>query len=118
MLNKLTFCLFFESSSITEDPVNTYSYPDVRIDHLVPGYKASGRTSYALCHSGDYELEFGKSHMEWRGICLLTEITAILKNETHNIRAKSYLSSGTSYSQFEIVQIGTDEFEVRRVDSE
>lgn len=90
-------------------------YPDVRIDNLVSGYSASGRTSYAWCASGDFNIASGDSYVESRGLCLLSGIEAIMKNGTHNIRAQGYRSSGTAYSQFEIVAMGIDHFKVRRV---
>lgn len=92
----------------------THSYPDVRIDNLVSGWKVKGRTSYAGCSSGNFELEFGESFSEYRGACLLTYITAILLKEDEYIRADPYWSSGTAYSQFEIVQQGS-RYCVRRV---
>lgn len=95
-------------------------YPDVRVDQLIPGWTAKGRTSYASCRSGNFELEFGQSFYEYRGWCLVTGITAVLYKNNEAIRARSYWSSGTGYSQFEIVaerQNDTNSFCVRRVDT-
>ena len=49
-----------------------------------------------------------------RGVCLVTEITATVKTPNGNIVATPYSSSGTSYSQFAIIQTGANSFEVTR----
>lgn len=90
-------------------------YPDVRIDHRVPGWKARGRVSYLLCSSRDFELEYGQTFRESRGLCLLTMITAVMYNGKESIRTDpDYTSSGTAYSQYEIVA-GGSKFCIQRV---
>lgn len=93
------------------------SYPDVRVDNLVPGWHASVHLSYAWCRGSDYEIEPGNYILDWRGACLLIRITAIMKKDGQFIRAKDYVSSGTAYSTFEIVTwtSGQQPFCVRRV---
>lgn len=91
------------------------AYPDLTIDFNIPGWLASGRTSYAGCRSGDFEVGNGTTHTEWRGGCLLTEIQAVVYRDGRSVRARPYQSSGTGYSQFEIVPDGGDNFCIRRV---
>lgn len=100
--------------------VSSFAYPDLRIDNLVPGWSATGRTSYVACSSGDFEIEFGAYHTEYRGSCLLTEIQAVLYNSEKDktIRPQPYYSTGTSDSQFEIVEEDAENFSIRRVTTE
>lgn len=86
----------------------------------MPGWSATGRTSYAACSSGGFEVEFGAYFTEYRGGCLLTEIEAVLHNseEDRSIRVQPYYSTGTSSSQFEIVEEGAENFCIRRVGTE
>lgn len=50
-----------------------------------------------------------------RGVCLVTRITATVRTPSGNIQAEPYTSSGTSYSQFAIIQVGVNKFQVTRV---
>lgn len=97
---------------------SSFAYPDLRVDQLVRGWRASVRTSYAGCGSGNFELNFGEYFIEYRGWCLLTEIAVKMYNDTVGVDAWPYTSSGTGYSQFEIVSGSHKGFCVRRVDTE
>ncbi|WP_216651793.1 hypothetical protein [Paenibacillus sp. NEAU-GSW1] len=46
---------------------------------------------------------------------MLTKITATVVTPSGNIEAEPYTSSGTSYSQFAIIQVGANRFQVTRV---
>lgn len=94
------------------------AYPNTRIDQRIPGWKANGRVTYAGCRPGDYTVNFGDTHTEWRGACLITEVSATLFKDGQSVRAKPYWSSGTSYSQYEIVDDPKHGFCVRRVGTE
>lgn len=99
---------------------SSFAYPDVRVDDLVSGWRASVRTSYAWCRSGNFELKFKEYFTEPRGWCLLTEIAAKMYSEADDnkaIDAQSYTSSGTGDSQFEIVKGGPTGICIRRVDT-
>ncbi|XP_031633713.1 uncharacterized protein LOC116347293 [Contarinia nasturtii] len=96
------------------DKSNGLRYPNVRIENRATGYRAKGRVSYPGCSSDDYELQYGENTDIWRAGCLITQITAVLWKGENNTRATSYISSGTSYSQFEIVPVGNG-FVVQRV---
>ncbi|WP_101807439.1 hypothetical protein [Paenibacillus pasadenensis] len=50
-----------------------------------------------------------------RGVCLLTRISATVRTPSGDIAAEPYTSSGTSYSQFAIIQVGVNQFRVTRV---
>lgn len=51
-----------------------------------------------------------------RGLCLLTKITGYLKVNGNVIQAEPYTSSGTSYSEYELVQTSTTPtFAIKRV---
>ena len=93
------------------------AYPKVHIANST-NFTAKGTVEYdsAFCGNDDYT---AKPHKTWkansRGICLLTKITATLSTPNGNIQAKAYTSSGTSYSQFAIVQTGDHKFAVTRL---
>lgn len=70
--------------------------------------------SYPGCASDNFNIQYGEYTDIWRGGCLITQISAVVWQDDKNYRARSYHSSGTSYSQFEIVQVGNG-FEVNRV---
>lgn len=92
------------------------SYPLVGIANST-NYIASGTVSYMslFCSNDDYTVT---PNTTWsassRGVCLLTEISAVLQTPTGNIEATPYTSSGTSYSQFAVIQTGPNSFEVTR----
>ena len=91
------------------------SYPPVEIFNST-SHEASGMVIYRVCRDDSYTVKPGG---HWRGpsrgVCLVTEITAILKTPMGDIRAKPYTSSGTSFSQFAIIQVGSNSFQVTRV---
>ena len=92
------------------------AYPLVKIFNSTT-YNVDGKVSYAsiFCSNDDYNVT---THTEWtakhRGVCLVTEISAVVKTPTGNIQAKPYKSSGTSYSSFAVIQVGQNKFEVTR----
>jgi len=92
-------------------------YPKVRITNTT-GYRASGEVRYAslFCEDDTYtDLEPGAT---WigpdRGVCLVTQISAVIKTASQDIWATPYRSSGTSYSLYAILAISDTEFEVTR----
>jgi hypothetical protein len=91
-------------------------YPKVQILNSTQ-YVARGTVHYLteFCSIDDYSVTPPDT---WTGserrICLVTEINALLKTPNGEIRATSYTSSGTSYSQYAIVQTGPTSFEVNR----
>ena len=96
------------------------SYPVVEIANST-NYIASGTVSYAsiFCSNDDYSVT---PNTTWsassRGVCLVTGISATVKTPSGDIVATPYDSSGTSYSQFAIIQTGDNTFAVtRRVSS-
>lgn len=97
---------------------STFAYPDLRVDNRVSGWKANGRATYAACRTGDFELYFGETFTEFRGGCLLTDVEATLFKDGRSVRARPYYSSGTAYSQYEIVDEGNENFCIRRVGTE
>lgn len=108
--------MFSSSSSVLISIwASAFAYPDLRVDNRVAGWKANGRATYAACRTGDFELYFGETFTEFRGGCLLTDVEATLFKGDRSIRARPYSSSGTAFSQFEIVDEGNDNFCIRRV---
>ena len=90
-------------------------YPKVQILNSTQ-YVASGTVYlHQFCGNDDYSVT--PTHT-WtgseRGICLMTEINALLKTPNGDVWAKSYTSSGTSYSQYAVIQTGPTSFEVTR----
>jgi hypothetical protein len=92
------------------------SYPLVTIFNSTQ-YIASGTVSYAsiFCSNDGYTV---RPNTQWqansRGVCLVTGISAVVKTPTGGIQATPYSSSGTSYSQFAVIQSGANAFEVTR----
>ncbi|NRD79939.1 hypothetical protein HPT25_21625 [Bacillus sp. BRMEA1] len=92
------------------------AYPDVVIVNSTQ-FTATGRVEYAsiFCSNDDYTVSpNGGTWTHSRGVCLITRITATVRTPDGDIAAKPYESSGTSYSQFAIIQTGRNQFEVTR----
>jgi hypothetical protein len=92
------------------------AYPLVEIANST-NYICTGTVHYAsiFCSNDGYTVT---PNTTWkasgRGVCLVTEISATVKTPSGNIVATPYTSSGTSYSQFAIIQTGPNSFEVTR----
>lgn len=97
---------------------NAMSYTPVNISNST-AYPASGTVDYAsiFCSNDQYSVAAGPK-TSWggpdRGVCLVTQITAVLVVDGQPVQAAPYTSTGTSYSQFAIVQLGSG-FAVTRV---
>lgn len=92
-------------------------YPLVKITNSTP-YTVEGQVVYCsvFCSDDDYKIESFKSwEASNRGVCLVKRITAKLSVDGKFIEAEEYTSSGTSYSQFVIVQSGDKKFAVTRI---
>lgn len=100
------FSVFFASS---------IAYQDVRIENKVHGWIASAQTAYAGCSPGNFVIKPDEHISEPRGWCLLTKISAAMFKGDEVVYACSYTSSGTGYSQFQIVEEGPNRFCVVRV---
>ncbi|WP_455634453.1 hypothetical protein [Parabacteroides sp.] len=93
------------------------AYPKVKITNSTK-YVVEGKAIYcsAFCSDDPYIVDSG---MAWesksRGVCLLKRITATIKTPSGNIEATPYESSGTSYSQFAIIDLTNNQFAVTRV---
>jgi hypothetical protein len=93
------------------------AYPLAHITNST-GYAASGTVHYAsaFCSNDNYSVA---AHGQWtasgRGVCLITEVSATLYVNGTPVKATPYTSSGTSYSQFAIIQTGPNSFAVTRV---
>ena len=83
-------------------------------------YIVSGKVYYAgapvFCSNDSYSVT---PNTAWtassRGSCLVTKITATVKTPNGDVKATSYTSSGTSYSQFAVINHGDgDNFQVTR----
>ena len=103
-------------SSVEPSELSVTAYPLVSIVNSTP-FKAEGNVEYMslFCSNDHYEVD---PNTTWkagrRGVCLVTKITAIVQTPSGNIRATSYTSSGTSYSEFAVLQTGENQFEVTR----
>ena len=93
------------------------AYPPVSITNSTP-FSAFGDVNYAsfLCSDDHYNVDGngGNWTASSRGVCLLTRITAIVRTPSGDIAATPYTSSGTSYSEFVIIQTGPNQFAVTR----
>ncbi|MGQ8873445.1 hypothetical protein [Paenibacillus sp. TSA_86.1] len=95
----------------------TGGYDPVQIYNSTP-FNAYGTVEYAsiFCSNDRYSVQReGTWRASGRGVCLLTRITATVITPSGNIEAEPYTSSGTSYSQFAIIQVGPNQFRVTRV---
>lgn len=93
------------------------SYPLVEIKNST-NFIATGNVDYAsiFCSNDSYTVTpLTTWKAKSRGVCLLTKITATVQTPTGNIVATPYESSGTSYSQFAIIQTGPTSFAVTRI---
>ncbi|RKS96051.1 hypothetical protein [Chryseobacterium defluvii] len=93
------------------------SYPLVKITNST-NYIASGKVSYMsiFCSDDDYSVTPNTTwEAKSRGVCLLTEISATIKTPNGEVVATPYTSSGTSYSNFAILQTGPNSFAVTRI---
>lgn len=94
------------------------AYPLVHITNSTP-YIAHGTVSYLsfFCSNDNYEVagNGGTWQATSRGVCLVTEVSAVLQTPNGNVPATPYTSSGTSYSQFVIVQTGPNSYAVTRM---
>ncbi|MFN5984308.1 MAG: hypothetical protein ACK476_07505 [Fluviicola sp.] len=90
------------------------SYPDVHIQNSC-GHTATGTISYAACSSDSYNLGNGSGQSFGRGVCLVTEISATILLPTGKVDATPYSSSGTSYSQYAVIQSSPGVYAVTRV---
>ena len=93
------------------------SYPLVHITNSTP-YAASGKVYYASIFCSDDDYTAASNGGIWtassRGVCLVTEVSATLYVNGNPVKAEPYTSSGTSYSQFAVIQMGSG-FAVTRV---
>ncbi|WP_207890960.1 hypothetical protein [Hymenobacter edaphi] len=96
------------------------AYPPVHITNSTP-YAVSGTVTYPtfFCSDDNYNMS---GNGQWtaggRGVCLVTKITATVAVNNQSIEAAPYTSSGTSYSQFAVIQTGPGSFAVTRVTTE
>lgn len=95
----------------------TAFYPLVSVSNSVQ-YVVSGTVEYAsaFCSNDDFALT---PNTVWtatsRGACLVTKITATVKTPQGNIDATPYESSGTSFSQYAVINYGDgNNFQVTR----
>jgi hypothetical protein len=93
------------------------AYPLVSVSNSVP-YVVSGTVVYAsaFCSNDDFDIT---PNTVWtatsRGVCLVTKIKAYVKTPNGNVDATPYESSGTSYSQFAVINYGDgNNFQVTR----
>jgi hypothetical protein len=93
------------------------AYPLVKITDST-NYVVTGKVSYmsAFCSDDNYTVTPNTTwQAKSRGVCLLTEITAVVQTPNGNVVATPYTSSGTSYSNFAILQTGPNSFAVTRI---
>lgn len=91
------------------------AYPKVHIVNST-NYTVKGTVKYAACSSDDFEITpWGNWTASSRGVCLLTKITAKVYTPGKTEEATSYSSSGTSYSQFAVLQTAPNNFTMTRI---
>ena len=93
-------------SNVEPGELGVTAYPLVSIVNSTP-FIADGDVEYMslFCSNDHYTVTPTTTWIaKSRGVCLVTKITATVKTPSGNIKATSYTSSGTSYSQFAILQ--------------
>jgi hypothetical protein len=94
------------------------AYPLVQIVNST-NYAARGKVEYLsfFCSDDNYYVgPWSSWSASSRGLCLLTKISAVLVGTpSGDIQATPYTSSGTSYSQFAVIQWGANSFRVTRI---
>jgi hypothetical protein len=99
-------------SLYSEEPMMSMkrAYPKVEVKSSIP-YFASGKVSYksVFCGDDNYFTTMAEPYKaDSRGVCLVTKITATVDTPDGKVTAEPYTSSGTSYSQFSVVDNGKD----------
>jgi hypothetical protein len=92
------------------------SYDKVHIINST-AFVASGVVEYptVFCKNDHYQMSaFASWTAGSRGVCLVTKIKATLNTPDGDIEAEPYTSSGTSYSEFAIIQLAPGKFRVTR----
>lgn len=93
-------------------------YPEVQITNSVANVRMiDGTVSYMSCNGDSHVLT--KTRTMWqgpyRGICLVTKITATITTLVGDeVAATLYTSSGTSYSQYAVIS-RNGQYQVTRV---
>ena len=93
------------------------AYPLASVTDSTP-YPISGEVKYAsaFCSDDDYTANPGtKWFASSRGVCLITRVTATVQTPNGDKTAASYSSSGTSYSNFAVIDQGGNNFQVTRI---
>ena len=89
------------------------AYPKVHIVNST-NFSVKGKVKYAsaFCSDDNYEIAPWES---WTAGCLLTEVSATVHTPGHDTKATPYESSGTSYSQFAVLQTEPGKFTMTRI---
>ena len=93
------------------------AYDLIRISNST-NYSATGTVhlASAFCSNDRYSADANTTWTQSRrGVCLLDKISAILVTPEGTVEAAPYVSSGTSYSQFAILQTAPGQFQVTRL---
>jgi len=91
-----------EEINMAEEPL----YPAVNIINSTT-HAVTGTVVYAACSDDDFKIAAGPGTSwtgPYRGGCLITEISAQIAYEGTFVEATPYESSGTSYSEFAVIQ--------------
>jgi hypothetical protein len=93
-------------------------YPDVNVLNSTK-YPVTGGVTYEsiFCSNDTFNIPAGPgtSWSNSRGVCLIDSVYAVVQYNGTSVQATPYSSSGTSYSQFAIIDQGDGHFAVTRV---
>jgi len=95
------------------------SYPVAKVFNST-NYPVYGRVEYVSIFCSDDNCGVIQPLTRWvakhRGVCLIKKVSATIQiSNKETIEATPYTSSGTSYSSFAVVQVGTNQFAVTRL---
>jgi hypothetical protein len=102
---------------MVDQPKVQSGYPPVTVNNSTP-YVCKGTVEYAsaLCRNDNYIVTPGRGWTAGsRGVCLVTGINATVETLNGDVKASPYTSSGTSYSNFAIIQAGVNQYAVTRI---
>jgi len=94
------YCFAVGENQVQCQPHSVEYYPDTFLKNSY-FHEVKGQIDYLGCSDDSYDLHPGKSGQFFRGVCLITRIFGT--DVTTGDMCTPYTSSGTSYSQFEII---------------
>jgi len=93
------------------------AYPDVHVKNSTPYQVINGKVNYAsaFCSDDRFQISPNGDWSNRRGVCLITQVYATVVYNGREVRATPYSSSGTSYSEYAILETSPGAFAITRM---